>query len=124
MQAAVGGGSSERAWIGSWAHTHGRVRGPAGAEVPVGGQGGLRALGGEFFRHGCGGDGIQEGLVGGVGHATIRVAVQWEARGGELHPGVAHLQKVVRGESVVAARFGHLQTLKRVREEETQERSG
>lgn len=72
--------------------------------------------------HGCRGDGVQEGLVGGVGNRGISVTVQWEARGGELHPRVAHLEKIVRGESMVAARFGHLEALQRKREKEEQER--
>lgn len=84
----------------------------------MGGQGGLPDVGVNLFGHGRRGDGVQEGLVGGVGHRGIGVAVQREARVGELHPGVAHLQEIVRGEGVVAARFGHLKALQRNQEEE------
>lgn len=57
------------------------------------------------------GHGVQEGIVGCVGHGGVSVAVQWEWTGGELHPRVAHLQEVVGGEGLVAARFGHLEAL-------------
>ena len=112
-QTAIRRGSCEWARIGGRAGAHDGVRGPGGAEVAVGSQGGLHAVGVNLFGHGCRGDGVQEGLVGGVGHRSIGVAVQREARLGELHPGVAHLQEIVRGESVVAARFGHLEALQR-----------
>lgn len=62
--------------------------------------------------------------MGGVGHRSISVAVQRGARSGELHTGVAHLQKILRGESLVAAWFGHLEALQREREEETDEEQG
>lgn len=52
--------------------------------------------------------------MGGVSHRDVSVAVQWEAREGDLHPRVTHLQEVlVRGESVVSARFGYLKALQR-----------
>lgn len=90
----------------------------------MGGQGGLQAVRVNPSSHGCRGDGVQEELVGGVGHHSISVTVQWEARVGKLHPGVAHLQKIVRRESLVAARFGHLEALQRKRVEEAEERQG
>lgn len=87
----------------------------------MGVQGGLQAVGVNPSSHGCRGDGVQEELVGGVGHHGISVTVHWGARRGKLHPGVAHLQKIVRRESLVAARFGHLEALQRKRGEEVRQ---
>lgn len=68
--------------------------------------------------HSCRAEIFEEGPVGGVGHWSIDITLEWEGRGDKLCPQIAHLGEVVRGKSLVLAWFGHFKALKRKKGEE------
>lgn len=104
--------------MGGRAGAQNRVRGPHGAEVAVEGRSGFQAVGERSICHGWRGGGVQEGLVGGVGHHGFSVAVLRETRVAELHAGVVHVQEVVGGQGLVPAWFGHFKALQGARDRE------